>query len=163
MTELANKIPDIHFDWYARIIPGTVALIYYFYISNIIPEITTSLLLTYGFFSYILGHIVQPMSSFGIKNIYKRVECNESLFSTSKKNSDLSKLIDLVEKSHAEATGMFSSFILVSLIFIYIKIIQNENFSLQTQEFISFAIILYFLFASIERAKARKRKINDLK
>ncbi|MCT2533840.1 hypothetical protein N2488_11660 [SAR92 clade bacterium H231] len=150
---LSTKVPDFHFDWYARFIPGCVGVIFYFYLTEKPFSVSPSNLVLYAFFAYLAGHIVQPIVGFVVKTIEKYIKSDpESKYAKAKANPEYALLVSKVSKAHAEANSMLScGFLLILLAFYF------ENSSK-----LAIALIVYFLSMTVERAFARKRKINDI-
>ena len=73
--KLADKIPDVYFDWYARLIPGVLALIFYFVVSNEAVKYSAMNIFLYCGVSYLMGHTVQPLSSLIIYFQEKILHC----------------------------------------------------------------------------------------
>ena len=150
--KLIDKLPDIYFDWYARLIPGVIALTIYFYAGNKAPDTSASFLFIYAAISYAAGHIVQPLSSLCVAGLQKLFRCKEDDYIRAKKNAELSGQVSKVSKAHAEAVGMLSTFFLVAAVAI----------SLHNWELIIWGFIIYCFFAAFERTWAQKRKIEAL-
>jgi len=150
--KLIDKIPDIYFDWYARFLPGVIAIIFYFLIGQEAPVITATYLFIYAATAYVLGHIIQPLSSLLVLGIQKTIGCNEAKYEAAKKNEQLTSPTSKVSKAHAESVGMLSSGLLIILAAYYLNI----------WNYISIGLIAYLILSSVERAFARKRKIEAL-
>lgn len=150
--KLAGKIPDVYFDWYARLLPGAIFLTFYFLISQKNPTISSAYFFLYLALSYIAGYIVQPASIFIIVILQKIAGCNEEKYKDAKKDTNLYKLTQKVSKAHAEAVGMLSTSILLLTVTTYCA----------AWSLLYGLAIAYFFAASIERVYARKRKIEDL-
>ena len=149
---LAEKIPDIYFDWYARLLPGAIAISYYFIDTEAIPDDDVINIVLYVILAYLLGHGIQPVSSFLIR-IFQNITFNDnSRYNQAVKDGDQPRLVSLVSKAHAEAVGMLSSCILIILV----TCVYSQF------DWITIWLIIYFLGASTERVFARKRKITDL-
>lgn len=152
-----NKIPDIYFDWYARLIPGSIAVASYFFFGNKAFSTNATDLFVYAFAAYVCGHIIQPLSSLIVVNLFERVSgSNESTYAAAKKNKDLASPVGKVSKAHAESVGMLSSCLLVIAVAWYVFGLSNE-----WPRLLNF-LIAYFFIASFERAWARRRKIDAL-
>lgn len=150
--KLIDKIPDIYFDWYARLLPGIIALTIYFYAGNKAPDTSAAFLLIYAAISYTAGHIAQPLSSLCVAGLQKLVCSKEKTYETAKLNPALSGPANKISKAHAESVGMLSTSFLVAAV----------AFHLHNWEPIIWALIIYFFLAALERAWARKRKIEAL-
>lgn len=151
--KLIEKLPDVYFDWYARLLPGAIALAIYFYLGKVPPDPSAGWLFIYAAIAYVAGHIVQPPSSLCIVGLRKVIRSNESLYEKEKKNKALAGQVSKVSKAHAESVGMLSTCFLISLV----------AFHLSNWGLITLILIAYFLLAAFERSWARKRKIEALK
>ena len=151
--KLLEKLPDVYFDWYARFIPGIIAIVYYLYIKQPSFNASFNCIFLYAIISYLLGHVIQPASSFCVTIIQNLFHSDEKIYKIAKLTNDSPKVILKVSKVHAEAVGMLSSAFLILIV------------SLYYHKWPTIAIIgiIYFLLASIERIYARKKKIGDLK
>lgn len=150
--DLFNKIPDVYFDWYGRLIPGIIAVFFYFYNSNTKPTVTLSYILVYAIIAYTIGHIIQPLSSLILNFLQTIFKTDNKLYSKAKKKPELYSLTLKVSKAYAESIGMLSSAILIILIMILTKKVDT----------ISILVVIYFILSTIERTIARKRKIEDI-
>lgn len=154
--QIIDKIPDVYFDWYARLLPGLVAACLYFYLNEVnLSKLTVSLLIAYLFAAYIAGHIIQPVSSFLVDKIQKLIGTDEEHYTYAKSKPELKFFASKVSKAHSEAVSMFSSSLLVAAV----VMISRERIELSScWEF----LILYFLVMAVERCHSRKKKINDI-
>lgn len=150
--KLVDKIPDVYFDWYARLLPGAIAVALYFYVGTATPEISATWLFIYVAVAYVAGHVIQPLSSLCVGGIQKLLRSNEAAYEKAKKNTALAGPVAKVSKAHAESVGMLSTCYLVVVV----------AFQLSNWGLIVWLLIVYFLLASFERAWARKRKIAAL-
>ena len=143
-----NKMPFVYFDWYARMLPGMVAVASYCYIEGKYinaPEISWKQLVLYAVIAYIAGHIIQPVSSFFVKLFIKKFfEENQEKYIETQLNNNLNFYFDKVEKAYAEAVGMFSTFLLLFILGIY-KIFEG----LLISPCPIFLVSLYFFFGFI--------------
>jgi hypothetical protein len=150
--KLAEKIPDIYFDWYARFLPGAVAVIYFLYYNPDKVHVEVTYVAVYGFLAYMIGHIVQPASELVIKFFQKIIGTNEDLYAKSKKDPALINGCLKASKAFAESVGFFSACLAIICCCVYFEI----------KDMLSIIFIVYFFAASIERSYSRKRKIQDL-
>jgi len=158
MVEKAiDKLPDVWFDWYARLLPGCFGVALHDYLSSSDPgtpkarEVVLLLLFGYG-----LGHILQPLTGFVIKRIEKRFG-NESKYAKGKKDADIKpSSLGKISKAHAEANSMLSfGFALL------LNMIVSWN-STRLNKWYACIALIYFGLAAVERTWARNRKIDDL-
>lgn len=149
---LAGKIPDVYFDWYARLLPGSIAVAYYFFVSDTTPSITASYLFLYAAIGYAAGHIIQPPSSFLIRTFKRVLRSDEDKYNSVKTDISLDRQSRLVSKVYAEAVGMLSLSMLLTIIATY----------LEKWDFFTFLIVVYFFFSSVERTWSRKIKIDNI-
>ena len=157
MKPLIQKLPDVWFDWYARFLPGSLGLTLYVLVEKQIPvELSGTYLVLLALLAYLIGHILQPISGFIVKQIEKTFKNEQKYESAKQKNAQSNEMIRKVSKAHAEASGMMSCFFAV-IFTIFASSICNRTI-------ITWLVILalYFLVASYERVYARNRKINDL-
>ena len=153
MKEIMNKFPDIYFDWYARLIPWAIGFGYYLLLNNFkLEKLSLSMIIFFVIASYILGHIVQPISSFFISLLQKLIKSNENIYRNAKKQDKHKNLILKVSKAHAEAVGMLSSALLVFVISLYLNKFDT----------LTYILFSYFIIATIERVFSRKSKIEDI-
>lgn len=149
---MADKIPDVYFDWYARFLPGAFAVVYYYYFSGKNPNYSVNYFIFYAAIGYGLGHAVQPISSFIVKIAESILRSDEKKYNQAKNIADNYGQLKVISKGHSEAVGMFSTSILFIVVNIYI------GFWSVFTIFLPF----YFVSASIERIWARKVKIDSL-
>lgn len=161
-TDFFKKLPDLWFDWYARFLPGIFGLLTFLiiYLKDLdlkdLAYLKLPVLLLLLLIAYIIGHIIQPISSF----IVKRIEfCyhNEKKYIKAKQDKKVSRLLlKKVSKAHAEANSMLSCFFmtLINLIYYYTS---KSGFSI-----ILLCFLIFFILFTFERTSARNRKINEL-
>jgi hypothetical protein len=107
---------------------------------------------------YVFGHFVQPISAIVVKSMEKKFG-KEQKFAEYKKLQDKDPaLIQLVTKAHAEAISMFSTALFAFGLFVYFGGIKNVSGA-------GWLLLLFLLLTGLaeERARARARKIGDLK
>ncbi len=83
---LANKIPDLYFDWYARFLPGFFAVAYYFTLPGNDANFSANSLILYAAISYASGHAIQPVSSFIVKILEKDSNVSNLTYIEAKRN-----------------------------------------------------------------------------
>lgn len=159
ISKVIESLPDVWFDWYARLLPGSLGVVAFAYASgklNAIPnagEIVSILML-----GYILGHLIQPLAGF----LTKRIEVlhgKEEIYKRAKqaKNSNQESL-KKASKAHAEANSMLAcALVLAFNSFWFWKMNSVKNMPCWFA-----AICVYCVAAGIERTFARARKIMDL-
>lgn len=150
--KIVEKIADAQFDWYARLLPGAIAVCYYFYISTTTPTVSLAYLAVYTAVAYLAGHITQPLSELIVRQIQEAIKTDEFAYTNYKKQYGRDHLSSLVNKAFAEAQCMLSSAILILSIMFYMN--SFSTFSILS--------VLYFVGATFERVSARKRKISQL-
>lgn len=160
LNKIAEKLPDVYFDWYARLLPGcAIVIVVLLHASKDQIEYIIEHPLAILFTAYTIGHFIQPASGFVVKKLEKRKK-NESIYSAYKKKKiedRNDKLIAKISKAHAEAVSMCSASILVLFFTIYRA---TSNHCIEWPLY--FIALVLFLFC-IERVNARNRKILDTK
>ena len=159
---LASKIPDVYFDWYARLIPGVIAVAIYLLLVKPTVTIDGWNIFVYGAWGYVLGHVVQPLSSSLVRIIQRTIvldkrkyQSEEDKFTHAKgKPAQLGHVAN-IKKAHAEAVGLLSTAILLVLVLfvVYFKVSAHS---------IVLALIPYLFFATYERTIDRRRKILQM-
>lgn len=155
MDGIAEKITDIQFDWYARLLPGAIAVVFFFYLSQAEPDYAAGALVVSAAVAYLLGHAVQPLSAFCIGLLQHRIDpTRESalLYREHKQLHGRDHLSSVVLKAHAEGTGMFSAAVLLPCVMLFVG----------RSSTLGILLTLYFLIMSFERTHARKSKIADM-
>lgn len=153
--KLVDKIPDVFFDWYGRLIPGVfVVMLYYFECGSLPSKIRGTELFLLGAIAYIIGHFLQPLSSRIAVCLRK-----ENLEVTYRKaiRQDRIKSTALVTKAHAEAVSMFSS--ALGALAVWVLCSLKDSSSAGCHLFVVAAIVAALGF---ERVDARDRKIREL-
>ena len=154
--KLVEKLPDVYFDWYARILPGSYAAVFFSYLSSTWPsEPTFSVIVMYVLIGYLVGHVLQPISGKIVKTLETTLK-NEDRYRRAKSNSSVSpSLLEKISKAHAEANSMMS-FAIAMVIVCFVNYENSQN------SWVHGLLIMYFLWATWERVVARNRKIHDL-
>ncbi len=62
MSDIFKLIPDIHFDWYARFLPGWVGILAFLKMNEDCLEFYSSNLLLCAIVAYVIGHFAQSPS-----------------------------------------------------------------------------------------------------
>lgn len=157
LEKTVEQLPDIWFDWYARLLPGCFGVGLYLYLSLQIPASPTGVhVLLFLLSGYAAGHIAQPISGFFIKRIEKHYG-NERKYAQAKRElNPKTSLLNKVSKAHAEANSMFVFGLMLLLNVIWFWTSPRLN------KIVAFLVLAYFLFATWERTAARNRKIEDL-
>ena len=72
LAKAIENLPDIWFDWYARLMPGCFGVALYLYLSSSIPAAPNKVeVVLFLLFGYGLGHVFQPLTGFTIKRVEK--------------------------------------------------------------------------------------------
>jgi hypothetical protein len=109
LDKVIENLPDAWFDWYARLLPGSLGVVTFAYASgklNAIPDAgqTFSLLML----GYLGGHLLQPLVGFLTKCL-ERLHGMEDSYARAKQAANLNlSLIKKVSKAHAEANSMLA-------------------------------------------------------
>lgn len=146
---LFDKIPDLAFDWYARLIPGLIC----FFLIEVVYHFDQDVMLKNSIFilliAYIIGHITQPFSSGLLQRRFKNLR--------GKKGA-------LLSKAYSELIGFFSC-LLFSIAFLLFKLIDNmineANMIQHQYYYILIAAIIIFWASVFSRKKAYDRKYKD--
>ena len=153
-----SNLPDIWFDWYARLLPGTFGVFIFDFSFNhfifIFPTFERMIVII--IIGYIVGPLIQPLVGAIIKVIEKR-EGVEDIYRRAKpdpntKESSLRK----VSKFHTEANSMLACALFLAVNVIYFWG-DNSFYSV-----LYIVLFLYCLWAMVQRIKSRSRKIKDL-
>jgi hypothetical protein len=151
MKDLAEKVPDVWFDWFARLIPGSIGIILFFLIIEKNYELLFENFIPFLFLGYIIGHTIQPVASSLINYWKKGVQ--------KRKNT-------IISKAYAELVG-FVSLVIISVLLIIIKLAKDfkpDISALQFNDyFILTAVILLSALLLLLRKKAFLRKLNQKK
>ena len=160
INKLVDSLPDLYFDWYARLMPGVLAVLVFVTLGTPCQWTYVSDHKLFMFIiAYVCGHFVQPAAGCVVKALeqwkdkkegkgYEKHYANYKM----KPNPNFN-LIAKVSKAHAEANSMSSGAIMLLFVFAY--------YGLKPLLLIG-AVCLLVLFAC-ERVNARYRKIGDLK
>jgi len=164
LNKAIEKLPDIWFDWYARLLPGCFGVALYLYLSSEIPSTpTTPHVFLFLFFGYGLGHILQPLSSCLVKYWEKKRFGNEEKYERAKADDSVSESSrNKVSKAHAEANSMLSFALALILNMVHFWLSPKLNNFWFWFWFWPSVSLVYFLVMAIERTYARNRKINDI-
>lgn len=157
LDKIAEKLPDLHFDWYARLLPGLAAVMLFLVGGSsaqqkYMEDHPWQIVLV----AYLVGHFIQPASSWIVKEMEKR-KGREKTYADYKARSDrLLDLVGKVSKAHAEAVSMMSTAFLSVALFAWHALRDCEY------EWIYLVIALVCFIFSRERIGARGRKIGEL-
>ena len=166
LENISISLPDVWFDWYARFLPGCFGIgLHFLIVHEPLGGISTPIVFILLVSAYLIGHIVQPASSFITKmidkyldpdkKIQKRYAYGKYMATTTSQISMLNK----ISKAHAESTSMVSC----CFIFAFVMWFNSRFDTFETVWFVASAVgIVYFGCMAYERASARKRKICDL-
>lgn len=109
--KIIGALPDIWFDWYARLIPGSFALGLYLYLSPSFckpDEINAVDVLVFLASGYAIGHFIQPLAEWLVKNVEGKYG-NEGSYVEAKHDPRIgASLLNKVSKAHAEAVSMLA-------------------------------------------------------
>ncbi len=149
IKSLTDKIPDVWFDWYGRLIPGCIGIIIYISIFRDNYEFLFKNFLKLLFLAYLIGHIFQPFSS-GLINFWMK---------------DISKRkTKIVSKSYAELVG-FISILIIALVLLILYIIKNTWLKLydflKTDYILLILLLILSLITVLLRRKALLRKLSQ--
>ena len=143
-----RSIPDIWFDWYARLVPGIFGTTVFIFLSGQeISDFPISFLIVLLIISYIVGSLVAPPSTL-ISKYLDHFVANDNKYATQKrkaKNENDRLPLRNVSKAHSEAVGMMSCGILLSVSTAYY---WNSNLINRCYCIVG---IVYFLIFFIER------------
>lgn len=157
VEKVVDKLPDVLFDWYARFLPGCLGVGIYMYLSpkfTVIPS--GGEIVLYLFAGYMIGHILQPIASFLVRQLAKLI-CDEDKYTKAQhaENPNIA-MISLVKKAYAEAVSMFLMLLVILMNWIWFHADPRVGSAWW------WAAAAYFLGATIERIVARRRKISKL-
>jgi hypothetical protein len=157
--KFADKLPDLYFDWYARLLPGIVAAgatLYYLPIETQKAALrhTPQLLLM----AYAAGHCVQPFSSLFVKRMEDRSPKSEQSYAKHKMEEKRAEgPLAKISKAHAEAVSMMSTALMLVAIYFWFWHLKPPAFHAK----LLWAALYFFIAAGI-RVVARFRKITHL-
>jgi len=160
-TKLIDKLPDLHFDWYARFLPGAFVVLFYRYTKGgpyALEPSATKLLLLVGI-AYLIGHVLQPLSSrcAVLSRLRKKGRELEGIYLVAKRDgSKFKSQTSKVTKAHAESVSMFSMSAGALLVWIKRGLLDDWRWGVLLVSVLLFAL-------GIERVFARERKIEELK
>jgi hypothetical protein len=146
---LLDKIPDIAFDWYARIVPGFICGFLIVFAFEIPLEKVSANFLFAALGAYIIGHLLQPFSS-GLMQQYWPILRGKKL--------------PLLLKAYAELIG-FGSCLFFSIFLFPFALIWNLCNGIRQPFFIYYMPLLlavaFFVLTVLLRKKAYDRKHHD--
>lgn len=158
LEKIAEKIPDVWFDWYARLLPGCFGAAVYIYLSDNVPaQPTGTQLFLFVIVGYVVGHALQPLVGYIVKSAEMLIFNNEEKYGNAKKDPNVKQSsLNKVSKAHAEANSMLAfAFALGVNTFIFWS-------SEKINQILAIVLVAYFSVAALERVHARNRKIVDL-
>jgi hypothetical protein len=156
LDRVFENLPDVYFDWYARLIPGCFGVALYLYLSESIRTAPTGAeVVLFLLFGYGLGHALQPLAGVLVKRVEKLYP-SEDNYKKAKQEDAMPSLLRKVSKAHAEANSMlaFSFALLLNIVWFWNSPRLNKG--------VAFVFLFYFALAAVERTWARDRKIKDL-
>lgn len=149
IKSLTDKIPDVWFDLYARLIPGCIGIIFYVVTFSVNYEFLINNILVLLFLAYLVGHFIQPLSS-GLVNIWMK--------------NIAKRKTNIVSKAYAELVG-FNSVLIISLILLILSIIKNNYlklFEFLTTDYVFLILLVIFSILNVLlRRKALLRKLSQ--
>jgi hypothetical protein len=155
--KITEQLPDVWYDWYARLLPGCFGIWLYLYLSSKLPSPPTGVQVAVFLLSgYTLGHVLQPFAGFIVKEAEIKLYDNERKYAKAKLNGVGPSVLNKVSKAHAEASSMlaFCFALLLNIFWCWNSPRLNRTWAT--------ACAIYFAAAALERIRARNRKINDL-
>jgi hypothetical protein len=165
MKELVGEIPDAIFDFYCRFIPGAYILVLVYSLSDLKPieRLPVGNMAISAFtVAFILGHALQPISSAFARFAESVIDSNWELRKLYKKEKqkhpDGTRLQKLVSKAYCEAVSM-AAMALGSVLVNFYFMAQGAK---DTHPLFLWAAFVTFFLFSLERLRARARKIRDL-
>jgi len=169
MDSVASKIPDVWYDLYVRLIPGTIFIYAILFVVDRFPSIDSIVSAVWCLIvGYIFGFIINPIASFAAYRI-------ESLVGQEKERNKVRPVFPaenremlVLSKQHAETVGMIAC----SIFTILVGIIQEfglpigrkgtESVQIDTVNYISetflFVCFVMFLLFAFERAFSAKKR-----
>jgi len=159
IEKVIEGLPDVWFDWYARLVPGALGVAAFAYASgklNAIPSAGETLsILVLG---YLVGHLLQPIVG-SLTKAVERWQGKEGIYKRAKQDKNYNQdSLEKVSKAHAEANSMLACAVVLAFnSFWFWKIDPVPNLPWWFG-----AIGLYCIAAWLERTFARARKIMDL-
>ena len=160
--KIVGALPDIWFDWYARLIPGSFALGLYLYLSGFKTpdDINAVLVFVFLAFGYAIGHFLQPAAEWLIK-FAERSHHHEDVYVVAKHDPLIGpSLLNKVSKAHAEAVSMLACALGLLFNILWFWYWGSRHL---VHKYWGLAVCVYLLVAAYERTSARDRKIKDLK
>jgi hypothetical protein len=157
LNSAMDKLPDVWFDWYARLLPGTLGVLCFESAGgNLVDVPDAGRIPAILLIGYLVGHILQPLVGF-ITKFVERLLGKETKYAKAKLNKQMNPILTTkVSKAHAEANSMLACAIVLAL---------NAWFWHSTIATVSsgyLIVALTCLLGFIERVYARSRKIEDL-
>jgi tetrahydromethanopterin S-methyltransferase subunit C len=148
ISDVIEKIPDIWFDWYGRLVPGCIGILLYVITFEVDIKLVSSNAILIILIGYLLGHIIQPISSSIV---------NKTLNNVVKRKSPI------ISKAYAEYVG-FCSMSIISFIVLFVYFVKNVFpcvFLLFTNKVILLILfVILFVVSTYLRKKAFLRKVN---
>jgi hypothetical protein len=141
-----NKmLPEVWFDWYARLIPGCVGITLYYWFLSLPFHFKVEEIFLFIFLGYIIGHIIQPLSSKVVTLIPgKKLEPRTDR---------------LTSKAYSELISMCSCFFVTIIVLIW-GISKTESIP-DKKYFVIALLLLYFLVGTWLRADATDKKVKS--
>ncbi|MEX3015592.1 hypothetical protein [Gymnodinialimonas hymeniacidonis] len=164
-----SKLPDVWFDVYARLIPGATIIGLVLLKFGIFPDDTTIGSATWIiFFGYVLGHLIQPATTFLTIQLIER---NTGVLSEKAEAYQVlkpeSRGAMVLSKQHAETVGFFA--VALGCLFIpfsdeialFLQLTDQpsaESANVRLPDRLFYALTMLFLLFSVERAFEQLRR-----
>ena len=126
ITQAAAKLPDVWYDWYARLIPGVIGvLLFAFSYDFVVRPLGGSESFLVLLFGYVAGHFVAPFSSWATRRFEfaadktrrdRLVKCFTDEGPPSSADLGSGRPAELASKAHAEAVSSLSGFIFLTAV-----------------------------------------------
>jgi hypothetical protein len=165
MKDIFKLLPDIHFDWYARLIPGTVGICVFLLNNNSYVDKVLKNIPVVAALAYLIGHFGQSPASYVVKLFeeYFVEESENTKYKKLKGQTELTALQNKISKAHAEAVGMVSTaLVLLAVLLCRFFSVEWKIKDLGVGGIVVALAVPALLGMMIERVFARKRKISDL-
>jgi hypothetical protein len=155
--KIADKIPDVYFDWYARLIPGLAASgAYLFKATPDVLSLAIEHTVIVFFIAYLVGYFIQPISSSIVKRFEYAYGGEKALEEHKRSGISKDSLETKASKAHAEAVSMMSAALLIFVVTIYYLIKSCD------WDFVYLGLVVFLLISAFLSIRSRKRKIAVL-
>jgi len=182
IEKIAATLPEVQFDWYARLIPGSLGVFLYLWESGQLQldaSLTATQVLTFLFAGYVVGHILQPVPGLIVKRLEQKWSglCNQATANPHaitlprrttlwgwNSNTDLEGIYARAKRDKetparsiskvTKAHSEANSMMGCAIAALLITVFYFNWYLV--------ALVAYFIAASLQRVAARARKIADL-